>query len=205
MGGGAGGSGIVVIRYANSVSVNSINLSTFNAIIANYINYIITRQPSPLYSVTIPPGTTWLTIPIDIVNNDSVEINLKFGLTGTYNGDEVFIKYKTLGQDYVFNLNLSSHTRPDSVWVYLSDGRITTIPSTENLTSVFTINIYRAISTPFTRYIMSGNGVYDVYQKGTTRVEFSGMINERIPDAIFLTWGPNYGMNAQYTITNTPG
>jgi hypothetical protein len=208
-GGGAGGSGIVIIRYAKSVSVNSINLSTFNAIIAGYTNYVLTTRPSPLVTVSIPPGETWLTIPIDIVNNDSVKINLKFVLTGTYNLNEIFLKYKTLGIPYDINQPNSTHivhTTPasNSQWIYYVDGRITVFPAPD-ITSVFTINIYRAYSNLANCYIISGNGVYSIPNYGIARAEFSGQINQRIPDAIFLTWGPNYGMNATYTITNTPG
>jgi hypothetical protein len=207
--GGSGGSGIVVIRYAKSVNVNSINLSTFNAIIAGYTNYVLTTRPSPLVSVTIPPGETWLTIPFDIVNNDRVKINLKFVLTGAFNFDEIYLKYKTVGIPYEINQPNSTsiaHTTPaeNSGWTYYVNGRITVHPAPD-ITSVFTINIYRAYSNISSCYIISGNGVYAIPNAGIARVEFSGQINERIPDAIFLTWGTVYGMNAQYTITNTPG
>ena len=200
--GGTGGSGIVVIRYTKTVSSNTINLNT---IIAGYMNYVLTTRPSPIVSITIPASSgndPGLVIPIDMVNNDSVEINLKFNLTGSYNGNELFINYKSLGVSSLFEQNLAVffiHNQNNTQ--YYNNGAITKSPQTDSLTSVYTIKIHRAF---INRYTMSGTGLYDFYDIGTTNVLFSGMSNT-MPDAIHLTWGVVYGMNARYTITNTPG
>ena len=214
--GGNGGSGIVVIRYRTTNSFNTINSTVINGIFY-YINYILPRLPSPIVSIIIPDGSgndPGLVIPIDMVNNDSVEINLKFEFTGTNNGNELYISYKSLGENKEFRHNLSSHTsyaaNNNSTIEYYNDGRVTFAPEV-GLTSVFSITIYRAIGNLFTTYLMSGNGVYYRTNHGLTRVTFSSSttppsdISLPMPDAIHLTWGSNYAMNARYTITNTPG
>ena len=205
--GGDGGSGIVVIRYRTTNSFNTINSTVFNGIFY-YINYILPRLPSPTAGINIGAGSgviPGLVIPIDMVNNDSVEINLKFYFTGSYTGsneNELVINYKNSGSSYLFDQNLAVffiHNQNNTQ--YYNDGRIAKLINTDAITNVYTIKIHRVFNN---RYLMSGTGLYDYYNIGTTNVIFSGKSNT-IPHAIHLTWGPNYAMNARYTITNTPG
>ena len=210
---GAGASFEMTYSIVNDKRVTANNIASIPAGISadsalSIENRLKALEDNALISSTdtIISGTTGnqIVIPIDLVNNESVTINFTFQLPGAYNGNEVYISYRTNGVGYNFEEARATTIVHNGNTYVKTGGAITQSIEAQNLSNVFTIKVYRSFTTntPSQRYLMEGEGAYCVAGQGNARVEFNGMISGRIPNEIFITHGNLYSMSARYSVIN---
>jgi len=161
--------------------------------------------------------TQWLNIPINLVANESVEVNIQFKFTGNYINNEVYLLYTIGNNHYNFSewrctgtYQSANPTGWDSGYPNTGGSLVFRSVETLDLDCVLNFKINKVIDNvgTYKRHYIIGTGVYCYSGIGTCRVEYAGMAETNgnlnlVPTGIRIYHGYGYAMKARYhTISN---
>jgi hypothetical protein len=161
-----------------------------------------------------PTAVSNFTIPVDLVNNESVEIDLnikvfgtnlvhlKVGINGSGLTNQPFDEYNGIIRE---GSNITTNT-PFNMATYGS-GTVVVNVETQGLTSVIRMKLYRthSLNNNFSRFQFESKAVYCRAAVGIATVETIGMTNDQLPTGLYIYLpNSNTTMTASYSIINDP-
>jgi hypothetical protein len=155
-----------------------------------------------------PTPVNNFSIPIDLVNNESVEIDLTLKINGTGHTN-LFVRANTATQinkswDEWIGYWWEPVTNPPTIAYTRTDQEGLTLVFVEhnNRTANIKIKIYRSfdINTASSQYIIELEGSYRRINVGITKSEMSGVASSFIPTGLYFSM--NQTMTASYSIIN---
>jgi hypothetical protein len=189
----------------------------FVANITTLENKVLTlEQTSVIRSFDTITGTVPnLTIPFDLVNNESVEIVINMKVTGfSYSPMILSINSASLSNqefdEYVFDVRYGTTVDRYNKSSYAS-GVVTINALAEGFTVITTIKIYRShvVNDPPSKYQFDIKSIYTQgLDYGVTALEAFGMTNDIVPSGLVFNflynamYGPVTNMTASYSIIN---
>ena len=159
-----------------------------------------------------PTAVSNFTIPVDLVNNESVEIDINMKVFGTnlVNLRAGINSASLTNQDFDEYNGVIREGSNSTIYNTIfnkaqGNGAILINVESQGLTSVIRMKLYRthSLNDNFSRYQFESKSVYCKANVGVTTVETVGMINDLLPTAIYLFFpNSNTTMTASYSIIN---
>jgi hypothetical protein len=187
------------------------NLTTLENKVLTLEQTSVTRSFDTIISSPVPN----LTIPLDLVNNESVEIVINMKITGfSFSPMILSINSASLSNqefdEYVFDVRYGTTVDRYNKSSY-SSGIVTINALAEGFTVITTIKIYRShvVNDPPSKYQFDIKSIYTQgLDNGVTALEAFGMTNDIVPSGLLFKflyndmYGPVTNMTASYSIIN---
>jgi hypothetical protein len=190
----------------------------FVANLTTLANKVLTLEQTSVirsFDTIISSPVPNLTIPIDLVNNESVEIVINMKITGfSYSPMIVSINSASLSNqefdEYVFDVRYGTEVDRYNKSNFGS-GILTTNGLADGYTAIITIKIYRShvVNDPPSKYQFDIKSIFTQGNDyGVTVLEAFGMTNDIVPSGLFFRflyndiYGPVTNMTASYSIIN---